>query len=405
MTNKDSRHNLAHMSWFIPFFFLICWAPLGIVLAVLKIVDQQAEKKEMAARRQWMDQLNGQTAPGFGYAGAPGRQNGTAAPPPFRAGAAPRQTAAGRRTASFNRDQAITIILIVAGAIAIIGGLPMLFTGVEFLSYGWLDRYTLLEYVLPGLCQVAGGAAMAFLASRRLKSGRLERLMVNITGQRDNITLKELSEASGLPRQKVQDLVEDAIEHGSFGPSAYIDMRTRTLVVRGPAPEPAPKPEKKKTSKKKADTDAETYQAILQELHDINEAIPGEEMSAKISQLEHISARIFDLAQKDPGKRPQLDRFMDYYLPTARKLLRTYATLDSQGIEGDNITETKTTIENSMDLLVQAFEAQLDKLFESDALDISGDVAALQGMMNLDGLTESDFGPAAPAPGRIDPMS
>ena len=47
---------------------------------------------------------------------------------------------------------------------------------------------------------------------------------------------------------------------------------------------------------------------------------------------------------------------MDYYLPTSLKLLDTYAELDAQGVEGANITESKTRIERSMDTLVTAFE-------------------------------------------------
>lgn len=83
---------------------------------------------------------------------------------------------------------------------------------------------------------------------------------------------------------------------------------------------------------------------------------------------------------------------MDYYLPTSLKLLNTYATLDQQDVDGENITETKRSIESAMDLLVTAFENQLDKLYESDALDVSSDIAALQGMLNLDGLTgQKDF--------------
>ena len=45
-----------------------------------------------------------------------------------------------------------------------------------------------------------------------------------------------------------------------------------------------------------------------------------------------------------------------------------------------------------MDLMVTAFENQLDKLFQSDALDVTTDIAALEGMLNMDGLTDSAFG-------------
>ena len=98
-----------------------------------------------------------------------------------------------------------------------------------------------------------------------------------------------------------------------------------------------------------------------------------------------------ELAKQDPGKKAQLQKFMDYYLPTALKLLNTYASLHAQDVQGENIADAKKNIERSMDLLVTAFENQLDKLFQSDALDVSADVAALEGMLNMDGLTGSDF--------------
>ena len=138
-------------------------------------------------------------------------------------------------------------------------------------------------------------------------------------------------------------------------------------------------------------TPADQYAALLQQLRQANNAIPDPVMTAKISRLEAVSARIFELAKQDPGKKAQLQKFMDYYLPTALKLLNTYASLPAQDVQGENIADAKKNIERSMDLLVTAFENQLDKLFQSDALDVSADVAALEGMLNMDGLTGSDF--------------
>ena len=115
-------------------------------------------------------------------------------------------------------------------------------------------------------------------------------------------------------------------------------------------------------------------------------------MQDKVGRLEQVAARIFALAEKDPSKQEQLRKFVGYYLPTSLKLLHTYIQLDSQGVDGENITKTKQSIQRSLDLLVTAFENQLDKLFQSDALDVSADIAALEGMLNLDGLSgESDF--------------
>ena len=126
----------------------------------------------------------------------------------------------------------------------------------------------------------------------------------------------------------------------------------------------------------------------LDELRRVNDAIPDEEMTDKISRLEAVSAKIFEQARTDPDKLPQMRKFMDYYLPTSLKLLNTYAELDKQGIEGENISESKHRIEQTMDTLVKAFENQLDRLFASDALDVSTDIDVMQNMLRADGLTD-----------------
>lgn len=182
--------------------------------------------------------------------------------------------------------------------------------------------------------------------------------------------------------------MERAIDHGYFGADAYIDNRTGTLVVR--ALRPAAQTRRARTH---TGSRGSVCRPAAPAPAGPNDAIPDPVMTAKISRLEDVSARIFALAKKDPDKKAQLQKFMDYYLPTALKLLNTYAQLSAQDVQGTNITEAKQSIERSMDLLITAFENQLDKLFASDALDVSTDIAALEGMLNLDGLTGGDFAP------------
>ena len=233
-----------------------------------------------------------------------------------------------------------------------------------------------------------GGAGALLTGLRMDRTRKLERLLDKIAGDRDNIPLDELFAAAGIDAAKGRTVVESAISHGYFGADAYIDNRTNTLVVRGAAPQP---PRKPKPAPAPEPAPADQYTAILQQLRQVNDAIPDPVMTTKISRLEAVSARIFELAKQDPGKKAQLQKFMDYYLPTALKLLNTYASLPAQDVQGENIADAKKNIERSMDLLVTAFENQLDKLFQSDALDVSADVAALEGMLNMDGLTGNEF--------------
>ena len=134
------------------------------------------------------------------------------------------------------------------------------------------------------------------------------------------------------------------------------------------------------------------YEAILRQLREVNEAIPGEEMSSKITRLETVTAKIFALVEEDPSKLPKMRRFMDYYLPTALKLLNAYSQFDRQGVEGEVIGQSKRKIEEAMDVLVEGFEAQLDTMFADDALDVDSDIQVLQNMMARDGLSgQEDF--------------
>ena len=116
--------------------------------------------------------------------------------------------------------------------------------------------------------------------------------------------------------------------------------------------------------------------------------IPDEVMSAKIDRIEEITGKILRYQKEHPNKEGQLRTFLNYYLPTTLKILRAYAQLDAQGIEGQNISAAKKRIEDMMDQVVSGFEKQLDKLFQDDAMDITSDVEVLENMLKKDGLSD-----------------
>ena len=81
---------------------------------------------------------------------------------------------------------------------------------------------------------------------------------------------------------------------------------------------------------------------------------------------------------------------MQYYLPTLLKLLRSYDHMEEQGIRGENIRRTMQEIETVLDTVVEAFNKQLDNLFQEEALDISSDIQVLENMMSQEGLLQRD---------------
>ena len=131
--------------------------------------------------------------------------------------------------------------------------------------------------------------------------------------------------------------------------------------------------------------------AFIAEIRRCNDAIPGEEISGKISRMELIVQRIFQRAQAHPEIVPDLKKLMDYYLPMTVKLLNAYAEMDAQPVQGDTIQNSKREIEATLDTLNLAFEKLLDDLFEDTAMDVSSDISVLNTLLAQEGLTQDDF--------------
>ncbi len=129
----------------------------------------------------------------------------------------------------------------------------------------------------------------------------------------------------------------------------------------------------------------------IRRIREINDDIPGEEISNKLYRLERVCTKIFEHVEDNPEKLPDIRKFMSYYLPTTLKLVQTYHEFIEQPVQGENITTAKKEIEGMLDGINQAFEKMFDKLFEDDAMDISTDISVLSMMLAQEGLLEDEF--------------
>ena len=69
------------------------------------------------------------------------------------------------------------------------------------------------------------------------------------------------------------------------------------------------------------------------------------------------------------------------------KLLDAYSEFEAQPVQGENIQAARREIEQTLDVIIQAFEKLLDGLFQDDAMDISSDISVLNAMLAQEGLT------------------
>ena len=155
------------------------------------------------------------------------------------------------------------------------------------------------------------------------------------------------------------------------------------------------RPEAKKEEDPKVAALRKEKDRAVSELRRLNDAIPDEKISAQIDHLEEVTWKIIDHVMEKPEKKPQISRFLDYFLPTTIKLLNAYDRMDSTGVSGSNIDATKQKVETMLDTLCAAFDKQLDALFSDEALDISTDITVMENLLAQEGLS----GPSKPTGG------
>lgn len=158
-------------------------------------------------------------------------------------------------------------------------------------------------------------------------------------------------------------------------------------------PDPETETKKEPEKKARASTGDPRVDALLTErdkavgeMRRLNDAIKDPTISAQIDRLEQTTTRIIDRVVEKPAKLPQIQRFMNYYLPTTLKLLNAYDRMDSAGVSGENIDGTKARIEDMMETICAAFSKQLDALYGDEALDISTDITVMEQMLAREGI-------------------
>lgn len=105
----------------------------------------------------------------------------------------------------------------------------------------------------------------------------------------------------------------------------------------------------------------------------------------ELEEMRKTTQAICEWLETHPESLPKARRFAEYYIPTTLKLLHTYN--DVQGQQGENAEAIRRDIAGILHTLNQAYRNLYDNLLSDVAMDISGEIAALQGMLANDGLT------------------
>ncbi len=130
----------------------------------------------------------------------------------------------------------------------------------------------------------------------------------------------------------------------------------------------------------------EDGRARLDRLSAAGASASNEAIAQNLARMCAAGEEIFKLLERDVSKASAVRRFMNYYLPTADKLVETYRMLRDTRSAGENIISAMRSVENSLNMIAAAFEKQLDNLYKDKSLDVETDIDVLETMLANDGL-------------------
>lgn len=147
--------------------------------------------------------------------------------------------------------------------------------------------------------------------------------------------------------------------------------------------------EKIETGDAQLDRDIAEGRARLEKLKSVNAEIPHPGITKSLDRMTKAGDQIFRELGRDPKKVTLVRRFMNYYLPTAEKLMEQYKLLSAAQVKGENIESAMQRIESSVGMIADAFDKCADNLFKDDEMDIDAEIKVMQTMLSGDNLYES----------------
>ncbi len=146
-------------------------------------------------------------------------------------------------------------------------------------------------------------------------------------------------------------------------------------------------PKANNTSNQKKVMNAETFR---EEVNELNDAIPNEEISNSLYQTTNLLKQLADLEERFPDQKPKLNKLYETYLPYLIGILKQYTKM--QGVTSDpNYKENEENLRKTINHINSAMQDRLiPSMSESDSINLSADMSTLEAMLRKDGMTSDD---------------
>ena len=256
---------------------------------------------------------------------------------------------------------------------------------------------TVLEITGNVLTLVACGfGAMIAAGASRLSASKKLRLLADAAEGEDyknGLPVEMLADLTHQKKAKALKKLRKYIQKGWL--AAWLDEKTEKLYLTvedyraaqetAAAPQAQPQPEPAPEQREETPLNLETARRFAAVLEQEKQLMQDELARDELDHMQKTANAICDWLEAHPESLPKARRFAEYYIPTTLKLLHTYN--DVQGQQGENAETIRRDIAGILHTLNQAYSNLYDNLLSDVAMDVSSEIAALQGMLANDGLT------------------
>ena len=220
----------------------------------------------------------------------------------------------------------------------------------------------------------------------------------------EGVDLDDLAGLLQVKKRKLRKQLRELINKGWLtgwlderGNCLYLsaaDYRAAHNIPPQPAPEPKAQPQPEPEPEAGAAPDKtvlhlETAQRFAHVLAEERKLMADPAAADELGKMQKTTESICAWLESHPESAPKARRFAEYYIPTTLKLLHTYNNV--QGQQGDNAEAIRRDIGGILHTLNTAYANLYDTLLGDAALDVSSEIAALEGMLASDGLTGEGF--------------
>ena len=124
----------------------------------------------------------------------------------------------------------------------------------------------------------------------------------------------------------------------------------------------------------------------LENLQAYNDQLPDPIVSAQLERMTQAGNAVLTALEENPSRLNEVRRFMNYFLPTAEKLVASYVAFSQAPVKGENVQSAMKSVENSLSIVAEAFEKQYDSLYRNESYNVEAEVKVMETLLKGQGL-------------------